>query len=85
MCYSELCHHVFHQQCLSAWLSTHSRICPYCRGEIITQQMLNDAHQTRIARQATEEWDLLDDEEDDDDDEEDDDEISVGAFARYRP
>jgi Ring finger domain len=89
VCYSGFCHHVFHRDCLSAWLSTHSRICPYCRGEIITQEMLAEAHQTRLAQQTTAEWDDDDDDYDehhsDSGDDDDDDEISVGAFSRYRP
>jgi hypothetical protein len=48
VCYSGLCHHVFHRDCLSAWLSTHSRICPYCRREILTQEMLNEAHRLKL-------------------------------------
>ncbi|KAG7338328.1 ring finger domain containing protein [Nitzschia inconspicua] len=47
ICYSALCHHVFHRDCLSAWLSTHSRICPYCRQEILTQEMLEEAHRIK--------------------------------------
>jgi Ring finger domain len=48
ICYSGLCHHVFHRDCLSAWLSTHSRICPYCRQEILTQEMLEEAHRIKL-------------------------------------
>jgi hypothetical protein len=48
VCYSGLCHHVFHRDCLSAWLSTHSRICPYCRREILTQEMLNEAYRIKL-------------------------------------
>ena len=87
VCYSEFCHHVFHQDCLSAWFSTYSRICPYCRRELITQQMLNDAHRIRT-RTISSEWDAGDDDDDDDDESDDDsgdEEISPDDFSRYRP
>jgi hypothetical protein len=50
ICVSKVCHnnHIFHRQCLSTWLSTHSRICPYCRQEIITQDMINTAHRIKL-------------------------------------
>lgn len=41
------CDHVFHNDCLSAWLSMHSRSCPYCRQEILTQQMLEEAYRIK--------------------------------------
>jgi Ring finger domain len=41
------CDHKFHKDCLSQWLSTHSRDCPYCRTEIISQEMLEEAYQLR--------------------------------------
>mmetsp|Transcript_3066 Transcript_3066/g.6931 ORF Transcript_3066/g.6931 Transcript_3066/m.6931 type:complete len:364 (-) Transcript_3066:3992-5083(-) len=87
VCYSEFCHHVFHQDCLSAWFSTYSRICPYCRRELITQQMLDDAHRIRTRRQQSQATagDDDDDEDDDSEDDSDDEEISPDDFLRYRP
>lgn len=41
------CDHMFHRDCLSQWLSTHTRDCPYCRTEIITQEMLDEAYRIR--------------------------------------
>mmetsp|Transcript_23807 Transcript_23807/g.38794 ORF Transcript_23807/g.38794 Transcript_23807/m.38794 type:complete len:279 (-) Transcript_23807:1001-1837(-) len=72
VCYSGFCHHVYHRDCLSAWLSTHSRVCPYCRQEILTQEMLEEAHRLKLERQES--W-----EEDDDDN--DDDDFSLDSFS----
>lgn len=41
------CEHRFHSSCLIQWLSTHTRNCPYCRTEILTQDMLRQAYQRR--------------------------------------
>lgn len=41
------CSHRFHSQCLFQWLSTQTRDCPYCRRTILTQEMMNNAHQYR--------------------------------------
>lgn len=38
------CSHIFHRDCLSEWLSTHTRDCPYCRQEIISQEMMEQAY-----------------------------------------
>jgi hypothetical protein len=42
------CDHKFHKGCLSQWLSTHTRDCPYCRAEIISQEMLDEAYRLRM-------------------------------------
>jgi hypothetical protein len=44
------CLHRFHGECLIQWLSTHTRDCPYCRTEILTQGMLEQAYRQRHAR-----------------------------------
>lgn len=41
------CNHIFHRDCLSEWLSTHTRDCPYCRTEIISQEMMEEAYRLR--------------------------------------
>lgn len=41
------CNHRFHSRCLVQWLCTHTRDCPYCRTEIITQEMLERAYRQR--------------------------------------
>lgn len=41
------CQHRFHSQCLVEWLCAHTRDCPYCRTEILTQEMLRHAYQRR--------------------------------------
>lgn len=85
------CHHVFHHDCLSAWLSTHSRICPYCRREILTQEMLNEANRIKLTRRATSTMDCgsYDDDNNDDhedsDDDDDDSSVDMEQFSRYRP
>jgi len=38
------CHHLFHHECLLGWLGTGSTLCPYCRREIFTKSMLEDAY-----------------------------------------
>ena len=46
------CLHRFHGPCLIQWLSTHTRDCPYCRTEILTQGMLEQAYRQRHARRS---------------------------------
>ncbi|KAI9203899.1 uncharacterized protein BJ171DRAFT_599794 [Polychytrium aggregatum] len=29
------CHHMFHDQCISEWLTRHTRLCPICKQDII--------------------------------------------------
>jgi hypothetical protein len=41
------CSHIFHRDCLSEWLSTHTRDCPYCRTEIVSQEMMEEAYRLR--------------------------------------
>lgn len=41
------CKHIFHRDCLSEWLSTHTRDCPYCRTEIISLEMMEEAYALR--------------------------------------
>ena len=41
------CRHRFHSKCLFQWLATQNRDCPYCRCTILTQDMMNRAHQHR--------------------------------------
>lgn len=41
------CRHRFHSTCLFQWLATQNRDCPYCRCTILTQDMMNRAHQHR--------------------------------------
>lgn len=43
----DTCRHRFHSECLFQWLSTQTRDCPYCRCTILTQEMMNRAHQHR--------------------------------------
>jgi hypothetical protein len=42
-----VCNHVFHNHCISQCLSTNTRNCPYCRAEIITQEMMEQAYIAR--------------------------------------
>jgi len=39
------CHHLFHFDCILEWLGTGSTLCPYCRREIFTRRMLEEAYQ----------------------------------------
>lgn len=48
------CLHRFHSACLIQWLSTHTRDCPYCRTEILTQGMLDQAYRQRHAGHSVE-------------------------------
>lgn len=52
---SSTCLHRFHSHCLIQWLSTHTHItrdCPYCRTQILTQEMLEQAYRHRQERQG---------------------------------
>jgi len=37
------CHHMFHLDCILEWLGTGSTLCPYCRRDIFTRAMLEEA------------------------------------------
>ena len=41
------CEHKFHVHCLSQWLSTNKKDCPYCRKEILTKEIIEEAHVLR--------------------------------------
>jgi len=41
------CEHKFHVHCLSQWLSRNKKDCPYCRKEILTKEMIEEAHVLR--------------------------------------
>lgn len=40
------CHNIFHADCMLGWLGTGSTLCPYCRREIYTRSMLEEAYQS---------------------------------------
>jgi hypothetical protein len=48
-----VCNHVFHKHCISQCLSTHTRNCPYCRAEIISQEMMEQAYIARNLHHTT--------------------------------
>jgi len=38
------CHHLFHFDCMLGWVGTGSTLCPYCRREIVSRKMLEQAY-----------------------------------------
>lgn len=45
------CQHLFHYDCMLAWVGTGSMICPYCRREIFTRERLEQAYENFKSRQ----------------------------------
>jgi len=38
------CQHLFHFDCMLGWVGTGSTLCPYCRREIVSRKMLEQAY-----------------------------------------
>jgi len=44
------CHHLFHFDCMLEWVGTGSTLCPYCRREIFTRKMLEQAYENHQSK-----------------------------------
>ena len=47
------CHHLFHFDCILEWVGTGSTLCPYCRREIFTRRMLEQAYQKHQSKKQS--------------------------------